>query len=74
MGEELAISLQLSTDNVTVAVRIDGTPYSPDVFDDLARRALSLLKDATSKDTYQSFTEVDEALNTLEVLFSDDDD
>jgi hypothetical protein len=74
MGDEVAISLQLSTDNVTIAVRIDGTPYSPDVFDDLARRALTLLKEASSKDTYESFAEVDEALNTLEVLFSDDED
>ena len=75
MDEELAISLQLSTGNVTVAVRVDGTPYSPAVFDDLARRSLSLLRDATSKDdTHGSFAEVDDALNTLEVLFSDDDD
>ena len=76
MGDEVAISLQLSTDNVTIAVRIDGTPYSPDVFDDLARRAMTLLKEASSKDkdTYESFAEVDEALNTLEVLFSDDED
>lgn len=76
MDNDQAISLQLSTDAVSVTVRIDGTPYSPDVFDDLARRALTLLEKARGKDkdTYESFEKVDEALERLEVLFSDDDD
>lgn len=39
--EDNAISLQVVYGSVGVTARIDGTPYSPDVFDDLVRRCVN---------------------------------
>lgn len=43
-----AISLQVVYGSVGVTARLDGTPYSPDVFDDLVRKCVNGVRDALS--------------------------
>jgi len=41
-----AITLQVVYGSVGVTARLDGTPYSPDVFDDLVRKCVNGVRDA----------------------------
>jgi hypothetical protein len=46
---DASISLQVVYGSVGVAVRLEGTPYSPDVFDDLIRRCVNGVSDVLDR-------------------------
>lgn len=46
---DASISLQVVCGSVGIAARLDGTPYSPDVIDDLIRRCVNGVGDVLDR-------------------------
>lgn len=72
-----AISLQVSCAHAGITARVDGTPYSPDVFDDLVNRCvnatLSLLRDDQDAPSEVAGSEHENFVAFMEAKLQDDD-
>lgn len=76
--EERAISLQVVCGSVGVTARLDGTPYSPDVFDDLVRKCVNGLRDALASAGLEAPSgaaegQYEEFVTFMEARMQDDD-
>lgn len=84
MTDEKALSFQLSNAHIQVTCRVDGTPYSPDVFNDILTQLVRGMAKATEdapdcggvrpRTVYVAGDSPEDVMNRLEELLNDDDD